>query len=200
MTSPLTADDLLRQAIAYALRSVAAVTPELMTRPTPCTEWDLTMLLRHSCESLAALVEGAHLGCVGPAAAADGAVCTDAAGLFTARAVGLLGRWAQFSRPWVLIGEYRLAVTDFAAAGALEIAMHGWDVAQACGGRQPLPASLADRLLAVAPLLVTDADRTPLPGPGTPAARLFGPPLTTPPGASASDRLAAFLGRPALRG
>jgi uncharacterized protein (TIGR03086 family) len=200
MTSPATADGLLEQAVDYALRSVAAVTPGLLAGPTPCADWDLSMLLRHSCESLAALAEGVRVGCVGQAAAAGGTGCADAAGLFTARAAGLLEGWERFSRPWITIGEHRLNVTEFAAAGALEIAMHGWDVARACGWPEPIPAALADRLLAIAPLLVTDADRTPLSGPAGPARPLFGPAVTVPAGASASDRLTAFLGRTWTRG
>jgi uncharacterized protein (TIGR03086 family) len=194
MTSPAIADGLLEQAVDYALCSVAAVTPELMTRPTPCSEWDLTMLLQHSCESLAALVEGIRLGRVARASA-DGTPSDDAAALFAARAARLLDGWAQFSRQSVLIGEYPLALTDFAAAGALEVAMHGWDVAQACGRPRPIPATLAGRLLAAAPLLITDADRAPLTGSRASGGRLFGPSVTAPPGAGASDRLAAFLGR-----
>jgi hypothetical protein len=125
--------------------------------------------------------------------------------VFTARACGLLDAWTQFSGPWILIGDQQLAVEDFAAAGALEIAVHGWDVAHACEQPRPIPAPLADRLLGLAPLLISDADRPPRPGPRTSAAQhfgpsvtgppLFGPPVTVPPWASASDRLAAFLGR-----
>jgi len=45
---------LLEPSINYALGVVQAVTPELLSRPTPCREWDLRMLLRHASESLAA--------------------------------------------------------------------------------------------------------------------------------------------------
>ena len=109
-------------------------------------------------------------------------------------------RIAQILNLVFRIGEHGLDVTDFAAAGALEIAVHGWDVASACGWPEPIPAALADRLLAIAPLLVTGADRTPLSGPAGPAGPLFGPAVTVPAGASASDRLTAFLGRTWTRG
>jgi uncharacterized protein (TIGR03086 family) len=197
MNSPATTDGLLEQAIRYALRSVAGVSPRLLTRPTPCAGWDLAMLLEHTCESLAALTEGTCLGCVAPAAApapADGP-CTDAVAAFTARASGLLDAWTRFSRLSILIGDQPLAAADFAAAGALEIAVHGWDVACACGQPRPIPAPLANRLLALAPLLVSDGERALQPGSGMSAGPLFGPPVTAPPRASASDRLTAFLGR-----
>jgi len=45
---------LLEPSVSYALGVVLVVTPELLRRPTPCREWDLRMLLRHACESLAA--------------------------------------------------------------------------------------------------------------------------------------------------
>jgi uncharacterized protein (TIGR03086 family) len=205
MTARRAKDGLLEQAIGYALRSVTAVTPELLTRPTPCAAWDLAMLLQHTCESLSALNEGISLGRVAAAPAGAGAPRTEAAEVFAARASGLLDAWTQFSGPWILIGDQQLAVADFAAAGAIEIAVHGWDVARACEQPRPIPAPLADRLLGLAPLLISDAERAPQPRPATSAAQhfgpsvtgppLFGPPVTVPPWASASDRLAAYLGR-----
>jgi len=200
MTSPAAGSDLLVQAIGYALRSVEAVTPTQLARPTPCADWDLSMLLLHSCESLAALGEGVQLGRVHQAAADQDATHANEARLFIYRASGLLDRWPRFWRPWICVGEHRLALTDFAAAGALEVAVHGWDVARACGQRRPIPAPLAERLLAIAPLFVTDADRASPQGLGTPAAPLFGPPVEVSSAASASDQLAAFLGRTWARG
>jgi uncharacterized protein (TIGR03086 family) len=75
--------------------------------------------------------------------------------------------------------------TLLACTGALEISVHGWDVARACGHDRPLPVPLAVDLLSVAPLLVDDADR-----PGR-----FAGPVDVPPSAGAGDRLLAFLGR-----
>lgn len=199
MTSPATAGGLLEQAIHYALGRVAAVTPGLLGRPTPCADWDLSMLLRHSCDSLAALSEGVGRGCVNPTVADANGQRTDVCELFAARASELLDGWSWFSRRWIRIGEYRLARSDFAAAGALEIAVHGWDVARACGQLQPIPAHLAHHLLAVAPVLVTDADRAPARCAGVSAAPLFRPPVAVPSDASTSDRLVAFLGRTSTR-
>ena len=71
-----------------------------------------------------------------------------------------------------------------AGAGALEIAVHGWDMSQACGHGQPIPPDLAAGLLAIAPLLVPSA-RHPL----------FAAPVSVAPEAGASDQLTAFLGR-----
>ncbi|HEY2312453.1 MAG TPA: maleylpyruvate isomerase N-terminal domain-containing protein, partial [Streptosporangiaceae bacterium] len=62
---------LLKPSISYALRAVLAVTPELLSRPTPCRGWDLRMLLRHASESVAAISEGIEAGRVGLDPAAE---------------------------------------------------------------------------------------------------------------------------------
>jgi hypothetical protein len=72
-----------------------------------------------------------------------------------------------------------------AAAAALEVAVHGWDISRACGQRQPIPRALATDLLAIAPVLVPRAGRHPLCAAPVAVAATAGP----------SDRLAAFLGR-----
>jgi len=53
---------------------------------------------------------------------------------------------------------------------ARELAVHGWDVAQASGHPRPIPADL----LAISALLLSDGNRYPL----------FGPPLRPPVAAS----------------
>ncbi len=69
--------------------------------------------------------------------------------------------------------------------GALELAVHGWDLSRASGRREPIPGALATGLLDISPLLVPRTDRRPL----------FGPPVTVPPLAIPSDQLVAYLGR-----
>ncbi|MCH6160660.1 maleylpyruvate isomerase family mycothiol-dependent enzyme [Streptomyces marispadix] len=112
----------------------------------------------------------------------------DPAAVFRARASRLLGAWtaAEGGGRLVAIGDLPLTAAALAGAGALEIAVHGWDVAQATGLPRPVPASLATVLMRTARQLVP-----------RPSARhpLFGPPLTVPAEADPSDRLVAFLGR-----
>ena len=82
---------LIEPSISYALGVVLAVTPELLSRPTPCREWDLRMLLRHATESLAAIDEGIEAGRIGLGAAAeDGDLAADPARAFRDRACQLL--------------------------------------------------------------------------------------------------------------
>lgn len=72
-----------------------------------------------------------------------------------------------------------------AAVGAIEIAVHGWDVATACGERRPIPAPMAEELLDLALLLITPHDRP----------SRFGRPVAVPAYAPAQDHLLAYLGR-----
>ncbi len=78
---------LLEPSVTYAVGVVLAVTPELLSRPTPCRGWDLRMLLRHACESLAAIGEGIGTGRVGrDPAAEDDDLVADPARAFRDRA------------------------------------------------------------------------------------------------------------------
>jgi uncharacterized protein (TIGR03086 family) len=186
-------------ALRYALVAAGHATPELMDRPTPCRAWDLRMLLLHATDSLAALAEGLDDGRVlldSEAAADPGvllhseAAAADPGVLFRWRARRLLGSCsrADLADGVITVGGCPMAAMVLVIAGALEIAVHGWDVAQACGSREPIPAPLAAGLLRAAPLLVTDLDRR----------HLFAAPVRVTAAASPSDRLTAFLGRPAL--
>lgn len=180
---------LLERALGYALCAVRPVTPPALARPTPCRSWDLRALLWHTNDSLAALHEGIEDGHVGLAPAPVREHEPDPAAAFRTRASRLLGAWASARGPAgriVAIADLPLTAAAIARTGALEIAVHGWDIAQATGLPRPVPAALATELMRTARQLV--------PGP---AARhpLFGPPLTVPAEADPSDRLVAFLGR-----
>jgi uncharacterized protein (TIGR03086 family) len=179
---------LLEPSISYALGVVLAITPEVLSRPTPCRGWDLRMLLRHAAESLAALGEGIEAGRVGlDPAAEDGDLAADPARAFRDRAGRLLDAWTSpgHQRQVIEIAGCPLAASVMAATAALEVAVHGWDMSRACGQRQPIPRALATSLLVIAPALVPRTGRHPL----------FAAPVTVPATAGPSDRLAAFLGR-----
>lgn len=194
---------LLERAISYALGNLHNVTQDALTRPTPCRQWDLRELLEHMYDSLAALQEASDDGHValGPVPwHADPAANLVAA--LRSRAGRLLGAWARpgaglegggAGTAWAGAGPVTVSVGGvpapaglLAGAGAVEIAVHGWDVGQACGRPSPIPPQLATEMLALVPLIVTDADRP---------AR-FAEPVWLPAGASPGDRLVAYLGRP----
>lgn len=174
----------LAGALRYAIGTVAAVPPGSLPRPTPCRSWDLRMLLVHACDSLAAIEEGLSGGEV--RLGTQSAIPADPRLAFLTRAGQLLDRGEHGEgRGLVLVGGCPIATGLLALTGAVEIAMHGWDVSQACGADRPIPAALAAALLPAARALICDRDRDPL----------FAPPQPVGAAASASDRLAAFLGR-----
>ncbi len=186
--SPWRGVDLLERAVGYARGSLALVRPELMTAPTPCSAWDLRTLLAHLDDSLVSLHEAGSVRRV----RLDGP-CTDPADPVHAlrtRAGLLLAKWSaaddrSAERVDVLVAGRPLTASVVTSAGALEVAVHGWDVALACGAHRPIPETLAADLLPLATVLVTDADRP----------SRFGPALDPPVDATWAERLLAFLGR-----
>jgi uncharacterized protein (TIGR03086 family) len=184
---PLGGVALLERAINYTLGSLHLVGPDGLTRRTPCTGWDLRALLGHLDDSLAALREAVEVGQVGlTPAAADAPPPADPVAALRSRACQLLGAWTgSRGRRLVAVGDQPLFAGLVTAAGAVEVAVHGWDVAAACGRYRPIPPGLAGELLPLTPLLVTDADRP---------AR-FAAPVPVARAASAGDRLVAYLGR-----
>jgi uncharacterized protein (TIGR03086 family) len=179
---------LLASAVRYALASAEPVTPPMLSRPTPCTEWNLETLLDHVSDSAGVLHQALAAGCAGPALPPDDRrprpdpVC----GLHrqTARLLATCAAAGPAQR-LVAIGDRELTTNMVALAGALEITVHGWDISVACGPRQPVPSGLAAILLPLAPLLITPATR-----PG-----LFADPVPVPAQAGLGDQLVAFLGR-----
>ena len=183
---------LLERALGYALGQLHAVTSADLARPTPCPQWDLRGLLMHMDDSLIALQEALDLACVGPEAGdgaepaygpADSAISL--VGRLRGHASRLLGAMAEAGEELVWVGGFPVPMSIVTSAGAVDVAVHGWDVARACGRVQPIPERLATEMLRISPLLVSCADR--------PA--LFAAPVPVPDLASASDRLVAYLGR-----
>jgi uncharacterized protein (TIGR03086 family) len=178
---------LLERAINYTLGSLHAVTPEALSYPTPCRDWDLRALLEHLDDSLLALHEAIDIGRVGldlPAGGGDPAV--DLVATVRDHACQLLGAWTNAeSHHLVSIDGWSLTAGIVTGTGAIEVAVHGWDIAQACQWHRSIPPALAEEMLDLSPLFVTDADR-----PARFAAPTDVPPLATP-----GDRLIALLGR-----
>jgi uncharacterized protein (TIGR03086 family) len=179
----------LERAIAYLLGSLASVTPEALDRPTPCEHWDLYDLLDHLDDSLTALHEAVDAGAISAAPAPAAGPGRAVIARVRDRATRLLGGWANTGgAPWVRVDGQPMTAAVVAGAGAIEVAVHGWDVARACGPARPLPPDLADELLDLAVLLVRRADR-----PGR-----FRRPVPVPADAPPSDHLLAYLGRQPL--
>ncbi len=194
---------LLGGAIRYALGACAQVMPTEMTRPTPCADWDLAALLAHLATSMADLESALRTGSAdpwagdpGPASPAPGRPAPgvgrpgDPVEVLRDQAANLLITcYAHQGRNrFVQLAGVPLAAGIVAAAAAVEIAVHGWDVSAARGPAEEIPPGLAVRMLGLCPLLVASRDG------------LFAPPVAVPPGAPPGARLVAYLGRnPAAR-
>lgn len=185
--APLTRGlELLESAAGYALAGAALVTPRLLPRHTPCADWDLETLLAHVSDSIGVLHEAITARGVS-AGSGDLGEWPDPVGRLRGQTVRLLGACAAAgpAERRVAIGDRELAASMVAATGAVEIAVHGWDIFVACGARRPVPPGLASVLLPIAPLLITPDIR-----PG-----LFAAPVRLPGPACPGDQLVAFLGR-----
>jgi uncharacterized protein (TIGR03086 family) len=181
---------LLEYAVGYALGGAGPGgggpgAPLLLSRPTPCPEWDLEMLLHHVSDSIGALHEAiAGPGAVPPGYPGPG---HDPVTRLRRQAAGLLGACAAAGPAGrrVVIGDRELSAGLVAVTGAVEITVHGWDISVACGACRPVPPGLAAILLPIAPLLITLGTR----------AGLFADPVRLPGPAGLGDQLVAFLGR-----
>jgi uncharacterized protein (TIGR03086 family) len=177
---------LLAGAIGYALAACAAIAPGEMPLPTPCTEWDLKTLAGHLSESMAdleATIRTGRLDLHAEPAPEPGP--GDLAEVLRDRAAELLYACYQGCGPgrFVLVGGLPLSAGIVACTGAVEIAVHGWDVSVARGHARPIPPGLATRMLSLSPLLVAVREG------------LFADPVEVSPGASPCDRLVGYLGR-----
>lgn len=179
---------LLERAINYTLGSLHMVTLDALPRPTPCGDWDLQQLLGHLDESFTVLHEAVNLGRVDlDVPAGDTQWAVDPVGTMRDRACRVVGAWANAAEGPDTVSVAGSAVTTsiVGGAGSVEVAVHGWDIARACGRDHPIPASLAEEMLSLSVLLVSAADRP----------HRFAAPVDVGPLASPGERLVAFLGR-----
>lgn len=176
--------DLLDRAVCCLIGAVWEVDHAQLDARTPCGRWDLRMLLAHVTDSLQALDEAITTGRLGAEPLPDPGAA-DPCSVLRDRAGRLRGSCASGRARTVLVGPLPLDGCLVAAAGAIEIAVHSWDIARACRGRAPIPDPLAAELLALAWALVPDGSRQPQ----------FRPPVPVPHDSGASDQLVGFLGR-----
>lgn len=181
---------LMERAINYTRVAVLGALDQPADLPTPCATWTLRDLLQHMNASLGTLDQAAQVGGIGlfdPPGAARGPLGVPGlVQLLSERACALLDSWTGASAPAMFrVGGSELQAGLLASAGALEVTVHGWDVARACGLDHPVPTALAQDLLSYAPLLVSDADRP----------HRFGRALPTGADTSPDVELLAFVGR-----
>jgi uncharacterized protein (TIGR03086 family) len=184
--------ELLTGAISYMLAVCAPIGAAEMTLPTPCPDWDVATLLGHLCQSMTDLETALRTGRLDleePVGRAGG----DSVEALRDGAAQLLCAGYCYGGPecFVAVGGLPMPAGLVACTGAVEIAVHGWDVSAAraragCYGESsqiPIPAVLATRMLRLSPLLVAGREG------------LFAVPVEVPAHASPGDRLVSYLGR-----
>jgi uncharacterized protein (TIGR03086 family) len=199
MSTPTGATGLLAGAISYALAACALIRPGEMTLSTPCPDWDLAALLGHLGDSMADLETAIRTGRLDLDHPRDMAG-EDPVEAVREQAAQLLCAAYCYVGPesFVMIGGLPLPAGLVACTGAVEIAVHGWDVTAAlaragragagrarAGGNsgEPIPAALATRMLRLCPLIVAGREN------------LFAVPVAVPAQASPGDQLVGYLGR-----
>jgi uncharacterized protein (TIGR03086 family) len=164
--------DRLDGAFTSTGRFIALVTPEQLSLPTVCSEWDVRALLNRT------PLAGDRTDWVG----------TDAGAEFEQVAKVTLSAWSQ---PGALEGTCGLSFGEMPAevvAGInfLDTLVHGWDVAKAVGVDPTLDPTLASAALEVARMVVTDERR---------GGKGFGNAIAIAAGSAPTDELVAFVGR-----
>ena len=177
--------ELLERALGWTRGVLLDVRDDLADAPTPCAGWTLLDLRRHMLDSLSALAEAAT-GSLGSAAVP---VDRSAGPEALTRSLGdlgctVLGGWVHAGAEPVELGAGPLHRVVLTEVGAVEVAVHGWDVARSCGSSAELPPLLAAALLPPAVRRVGPGDR---PSP-------FGP-VVEPAGSDPASLLLAHLGR-----
>lgn len=185
---PPRAIELLERAVGYTRASLVLVTETDLGRRTPCDGWVLQDLLTHmddSLEAMAAAAQATSLSLVPPRPPGGGSDLLDS---ICARARGLLAHWHPVEGvpdgP-VGLADLSLSREVVGSVGALEIALHGWDVAESIGRPRAIPPGLAMDLWPVARDRITDADRP----------WRFRPPVEVSDWATPAARLLAHAGR-----
>lgn len=191
---PVSADgiELLDRATGFLLGVLPSVRSDMLTWPTPCERWDMNALLCHVAESLDVLVETGDAArpewtsTQGTVPVTGPATESCPVARVRGRVHAVRGAWCAAGDPQpVEIGQYSLSPRVVALTGAVEIAVHGWDLGRACGTRVRLPPDLATWLHQGAIGLISDAERRRQFGTAIPLAATAGP----------GERLVAFLGR-----
>ncbi|MFD7256330.1 TIGR03086 family metal-binding protein [Streptomyces sp. NPDC059874] len=182
------------RAVRESIAVVRRVNVEDLTRPTPCSAWNLGELLAH--------MTAQHRG-FAAAARADGGSLThwkaevpgpDAVGRYLASAEAVLAAFAEVGSE-----EQEFALPEFGAGAVfpairaiafhfLDYVVHAWDVARALDLPFALDPDILDAALPIALAVPDGAQRTQ-------SGAAFAPSLAEPNGSDALSRILTHLGR-----
>ena len=165
---------------------VAAIDPDRLGDPTPCSEWDVRALIGHITGGYQLFAAGVGQPLPPQATPAD------PAGLHRAAGEAAI---AAFSTPGALDRSVTLPVGAVPGHVALALALtdavvHGWDLATATGQDTSIDDGVAAVLLGGAEQMIGPQMRQP-----DGERPVFAQPVPVDPDRPAADRLIAFLGR-----
>jgi uncharacterized protein (TIGR03086 family) len=177
---------------AQTRHAVAAVRPEHMTLPTPCTEFDVRTLLGHIVAVLhrvAAAGRGKDLSAM--PVVVEGVEDDGWAAAYDAGVAELRSVWADDSLldREITLPFATLPGTMVVSIYAQEICIHGWDLAAAIGATTGWDPEIAEALLPVAHAILPAEPR------GEAIGNAFAAVVDVPETAGAYTRLAGWLGR-----
>lgn len=177
----------LERTYDYAGKLISGITPEQLTLPTPCTEWDLRTLLNHMVGAMHMFAQAATGGADTDPDVGE-LVGDDPATAFAAAARANLAAWRT---PGVLEREVVTPLGampgDVAARlNSEETLTHAWDVAKATGQDATLDPEVAAMGYELCQHFPLDEIR---------ASGALGPAVPVPDDAPVADRLIGLMGR-----
>ncbi len=178
----------LAQAIAASRTVLAGVQAGQLQDPTPCASWNVSDLINHMVGGMRFFTAGV----TGQAPPESTEVATaDYVAAYDEAAAAAL---AAFGADGVLGSTIKMPFGEMPGAAVMGLATtdtftHAWDLAKATGQDTDLDPELAEALLAQSQQMIQPAFR------GEDGEAPFMVEQECPDGASAADRLAAFLGR-----
>lgn len=178
----------LEQAVAIAGDVIAGVQADQLSSPTPCASWDVAGLINHMVGGqgfFAAAVKGQP-----PSGEPTEAASGDFKAAFAASSADCVGAFQAIDDMNTIVkapfGE--MPAHAFMGLAMTDTFQHAWDLAKATGQDTDLAPEMAEMLLAGSQQNIQENFRGPEGAP-------FGAEQPCGEGASAADRLAAFLGR-----
>ncbi len=180
-----------RRAVEDARAVVSAVRSEDMTRPTPCTEWDVRLLIAHMVGVCQAFTTALRGGTMDAAVARGGATFAgdDSIAAYEWAADEVMREWEA---PGALEKTLRLPLGPTPASLGIKVftadqLIHAWDLARAIGRPYGIDEALAAQTLEMMQGLLKPEMRGPSGG--------FDQAQPVPDDAPIQDRLLAFAGR-----
>jgi uncharacterized protein (TIGR03086 family) len=169
------------EALGVLQRVVHRISSDDLSRPTPCSEFDVAQLTDHLLNSITTI--GGVVGAQLPPRQADDSVERQV----VAAARPALDAWHRHGlQGTVKLGANETPAKVFAGVLAIEFLVHAWDYARATGYDVEVADPLAEYVLELAQKIITPQGRSKVG---------FDEPVDVPADAGPLERLIAFTGR-----